>query len=339
MYDKNFVEASGYAEAIAAAFDEEVLLVPYFNEEMAAELCKVEDGVIYVKQEDWVPVRACFRYVTQKPWNRIPVTTKTVVFNPVITCLAGGRNKLVASKAYQMFNAQNKEFNLNIVTPETIWDVQKAEIPLWVERMGGKAVVKVPYSNAGQGVYTIINQEELDRFMDLDFEYEKFIVQALIGNYGWSSEFLGGKSYHVGTVPNRKGKSFALDLRMIIHSTKDGYRPLSLYGRRASKALSAQLESGEESWDVLGTNLSIKEGENQWSSDTNRLLLMDRKGFNALGIALDNLIDGFIQSVMATVAIDQMAIQLISKKGTLKRRLFKSLNNDDALLDEIYGNE
>ena len=134
-------------------------------------------------------------------------------------------------------------------------------------------------------------------------------------------------------------KMMTLDLRMIIHSTKDGYRPLSLYGRRASKALSAQLESGEESWDVLGTNLSIKEGENQWSSDTNRLLLMDRKGFNALGIALDNLIDGFIQSVMATVAIDQMAIQLISKKGTLKRRLFKSLNNDDALLDEIYGNE
>ena len=41
----------------------------------------------------WSPVRAALRYVTQKPWNRIPALTKTFMYNPVLACLAGGRNK------------------------------------------------------------------------------------------------------------------------------------------------------------------------------------------------------------------------------------------------------
>lgn len=33
---------------------------------------------------------------------------------------------------------------------------------------------------------------------------------------------------------------------------------------------------------MLGTNLSVKE-DGKWSTETNRLLLMDRKDFNQLG--------------------------------------------------------
>lgn len=33
--------------------------------------------------------------------------------------------------------------------PETIRNITKNEIPLWVQSMGGHAVIKVPYSNAG----------------------------------------------------------------------------------------------------------------------------------------------------------------------------------------------
>ena len=93
--------------------------------------------------------------MTQQPWNRIPPLTKTLIYNPVLICLAGGRNKLVASKAYDLYNASQISSGLKINTPETIWDVSQAEVPMWVQRMGGIAVVKVPYSNAGQGVYTI----------------------------------------------------------------------------------------------------------------------------------------------------------------------------------------
>ena len=54
----------------------------------------------------------------------------------------------------------------------------QAQIPLWVKRMGGMAVVKVPYANAGQGVWTIVNDEELAAFMLITHHYSAFIVQA-----------------------------------------------------------------------------------------------------------------------------------------------------------------
>jgi len=86
---------------------------------------------------------------------------------------------------------------------------------------------------------------------------------------------------------------------------------------------------------MLGTNLSEKLGDNQWSSDVNRLLLMDRRDFNQMGVGLDDLIEAYIQTVLSTIAIDRMAAQLFTKKGKFSLRLFKSLNDDEALLAEL----
>ena len=334
LYDKNQMEASGYAAVMADVFEEPVHLV-YFDGTNKA--VRWSDRLLEIQNQrgDWIPIRAAFRYVTQQPWAKIPIKTKTYIFNPIIACLAGGRNKMVAAKAYDFFNGEMADSQLKILTPEPIWDVSKTEIPLWVNRLGGQAVVKVPYSNAGQGVYTIVNQEELDQFMKQSFFYDRFIVQSLIGNYQWSSTGAAGKFYHVGTVPSLKGKSYAADLRMMIQSTKSGFRPMSMYARRAAKPLVDNLSKGDDSWSILGTNLSFKKEDGGWGSDTGRLMLVDRRDFNKLGIGLDDLIDGFIQSVMATVAIDKMAKNLVNAKGTLKSRLFKSLNDDPALIQEI----
>ena len=119
--------------------------------------------------------------------------------------------------------------------------------------MGGRAVVKNPYSNAGQGVYTIVNQTELDAFMAEDHAYNKFIVQALIGNNAWSSTTSSGQAsvlvqrkkeiriqnleahlpttttnaevlftrcsrarqlFHLGTIPNKKRNIYVCDFRL-----------------------------------------------------------------------------------------------------------------------------
>jgi hypothetical protein len=61
--------------------------------------------------------------------------------------------------------------------------------------MGGHAVVKVPYSNAGQGVYTITSPKELEDFMQLPNRYDKFIVQSLVGNASWSSMTTHGQYF------------------------------------------------------------------------------------------------------------------------------------------------
>lgn len=336
LYDKNPMEASGYAAAMADAFNEPVYFVPFFlNEEAPA--VRFTDQVMEIRDKDgnWQPIRAAFRYVTQKPWNRIPVQTKTIILNPMIACLAGGRNKMMAAKAYDLFNADIAASGLRIHTPETIWDVRKNEIPLWFKRLGGHAVVKIPYANAGQGVYTITNQSEFDAFMKENYGYDMFIVQSLIGNFNWSSSTQAGKLYHVGTMPNNRNQTYVADIRMMIGSVKEGLRPLAIYARRARSPLVDNLENNNSSWDILGTNLSIKNEDGTFSSDSSRLMMMDRKDFNKLGVSVDDLIEGYIQSVLSLIAIDKMAQTLINKNGRLKPRLFRSLNNDDALLNEI----
>lgn len=333
IYDKNYMETSGYAATIADLTGEDVYLIPHFQNE--EQYISFKDGVMHARLENGeeIPIRAAFRYVTQKPWNRIPTTSKTLVYNSTLVCLAGGRNKLLANKAYEFYNAELQHYGLKINMPETIKDVSKVEIPLWVQKFGGKAVVKNPYSNAGQGVYTITSQKELDDFMELEQNYDQFIVQSLIGHYDWSSQSQHGKYFHIGTMPNKKGNIYIADLRMMVCSTAKGFIPCAIYARRALKPLVK--EPPVKSWEVLGTNLSIKTGENSWDSDTNRLMLMDRKDFNVLGIGIDDLVEAYIQTVLTIVAIDKMAKNLISTKGAFRLKLFKSLDNDKFLLEEI----
>ncbi|MEM6965692.1 MAG: hypothetical protein AAF573_13070 [Bacteroidota bacterium] len=339
LYDKNPMEVSGYAEVIADVMQEPVYYVPFYKDDIDPPV-QFRDGVMYVRIEDgqFVPIRAAFRYVTQKPWNRLPLHSKTRILNPTIACLAGGRNKMVAAKAYDIFNTELESAGLKINTPETIWDVSKNEVPLWVRKMGRHAVIKVPYSNAGQGVYTIVTEEELDKFMEMEFDYDLFIVQSLIGNYNWSSTTATGKLYHVGTVPNQKNHSFVADIRMMVSSTEKGIRPLVTYARRAEKPLVDNIANGTDSWKMLGTNLSIKNADGSWDSDTNRLVLMDRRDFNQLGIGLDDLIEAFIQTVLSMVAIDKMAKTLVNKSGKFRMKLFRSLNDDQGLINEIKVN-
>jgi hypothetical protein len=335
IYDKNHMETSGYAAVIADVMQEDVILCEYYADE-ANEHIFFENGLLHIIHEgEKTPIRAAFRYVTQKPWTRIPLHCKTKILNPIVACLAGGRNKMVAAKAYDIYNAELNGTGLKINIPETIWDVSKEEIPLWVRKMGGLAVVKIPYSNAGQGVYTIVNEQELEEFMKIEFTYKRFIVQSLIGNFNWSSDSGKGKYYHVGMIPNAKGQTFVNDIRLMVSSTKNGIRPLCVYSRRTAAPLTEQITNGSDSWEMLGTNLSVKLGKDDWSSETNRLMLMDRRDFNKLGLGLDDLIEAYIQTVISTIAIDKMCKTLMGTKGKFKNRLFKSLNNDETLLSEI----
>lgn len=153
---------------------------------------------------------------------------------------------MMASRAYDFFNAELTGTGLAVRMPETIRNVTKGEIPLWVSSMGGHAVLKVPYSNAGQGVYTITNKNELDSFMATEYHYDKFIVQSLVGNASWSSVTRAGTFFHVGTIPNKKNHTFVSDLRMMICSTSTGIRPVACYARRARKPLCVHLSDDPE---------------------------------------------------------------------------------------------
>ena len=48
--------------------------------------------------------------------------------------------------------------------------------PSGVSLFGGVAVVKDPYSNAGQGIYTITNTDELGYVIEQEYNHDAFIV-------------------------------------------------------------------------------------------------------------------------------------------------------------------
>ena len=85
---------------------------------------------------------------------------------------------------------------------------------------------------------------------------------------------------------------------------------------------------------MLGTNLSVKDEAGNWTTETNRLLLMDVKDFNQLGLGVDDLIDAYIQTVLSVVAIDEMC-QRLMPNDRFDVETFASLNPDAALLKEL----
>jgi hypothetical protein len=371
IYDKNEMEARGYAGALADITGEPVHLAEFYLTDPDPPLRWSAGGHLSVRTPTgaWLPVKAALRYVTQKPWTRMPVVPATPLLNPLLPCLAGGRNKMLAARAYSALNDRLAAAStpLRLLTPHTLGDISKERVPELVAAMGGCAVVKVPYGNAGQGVYTITCASELAAFMAETHGYDKFIVQQLVGGRLWGA---GGsaaaasaegsssaaaaaaveKAYHLGTVPSTKGHTYVFDLRMMVCADEGGFKPCSMYARRAAAPLgerspgemegagveqgvaaaaaaaseagskgsrshcssigsvaeagaavggsapaaaaAASGKSASASWQQLGTNLSVLTGDLTWSTESERLVMMDARDFQVLGLGLDDLIDG-----------------------------------------------
>lgn len=339
LHDKNPIETKGYAHAMADVFNEEVHFVSAYNDETKPAF-EFRDGILHVFGEDqeWHPIRAAFRYVTHRPWNRLPIFSKTLIVNPPIVCLAGGRNKLLASKAYSSFNEELMGSGLAINTPLTICDVQKSDIPNWVAKLGGKAVIKVPYSNAGQGVYIINNENQLQDFLDEDQPYELYIVQELIGAKEHGQNHKGVPRYcHVGTMPSEKGFVYVSDVRLMVSSTPAGIRPIGMYSRRANQPIVDAFSEGSDQSNAFMTNLSFKNADGTWNSDIDRVLRYDCHDFHKLGLGIDDLIEAYVQTVLSTIAIDKMARALCEENGQFRKGVFQTLNNDQLLLSEIMN--
>jgi hypothetical protein len=109
-----------------------------------------------------------------------------------------------------------------------VCDVEWGDLRRHVENLGGFAVIKIPYSNAGQGVFTITSEAEMqargipiqilyifrmiwvlmvlfplmqafERQAERSCSYQRFVVQGLIANHTWSSKDDEGIAlYHVG---------------------------------------------------------------------------------------------------------------------------------------------
>ena len=64
--------------------------------------------------------------------------------------------------------------------------------------------------------------------------------------------------------------------------------------------------------------------DGSWRTQTERLLLMDSRDFNSVGIGLDDLIEAYMQTCLSMAAIDVLAGKLVSKNtGRFCYKLFE----------------
>lgn len=333
LYDKNPLEARGYAMTLADYLGTEIHLAE-LRPRMANQAIRFDQGYLEIREEAgrWRRIRMALRYVTRRPWISLPLTSETRFHNPVIACLAGGRNKLMAHKAYQRLNHALDATGLQIRTPATVCDVPVAEVPHWVEALGGKAVVKVPYSNAGQGIDIVTEPSHLCRFLATPHPYDLFIVQRLLT----AAPHAAGEAEMVqlGTVSNACNERYVFDLRMMVGSGPRGFRPIAAYARRARDPMGSRMAS--DAWRQYGTNLSYQDERGEWQTDDSRLIPLSEQEFESLGLGLDELIDAYVQTVLATVAIDRLAHELVDPHKGLDFTGFAAMNDDPGLLRELF---
>jgi len=182
-------------------------------------------------------------------------------------------------------------------------------------------------------------REDLKEFMGSRQHYEKYLVQSLVEPYAWNSErHHPDQFYHIGTVRNRSHKSYVNDIRMMVCGGEGGFEPVSVYSRRAREHIESagDASSSSSSWDMLGTNLSVKTVDDGWGTEANRLILFDRKDFYKLNLNLNDLINGYIQTALCVIAIDKLCDRCIRPNGEFNFELFKELNPDKTLLNEIH---
>lgn len=320
IYDTNEMECVAYAHIINKLTAERVYIYEYKSTDNA--LINI-NNLLYLRDQEtqtFVPLRAIFKFVTVDPWDAMPVKTKTLIFNPIEFCIAGGRNKKIALTAYQVLNDLLKPYHLEIFIPETKICSNYQTIIDLAKLYYYKLVIKIPYGNRGRGVYTISNQKEFDRFLSetVDKDSSDYIVQTLVGPKHLSTK---PNLYHRGTEIDQNGQSYIFDVRMICATTKQGIRPVTFYCRRAKYSyVDDDRKNQVQTWDLLGTNLSYQDSNGNWTTDHTRLLTFSVEEFDQLNLTLIDLVEAYVQTVLAMVAIDYMT-----------RYIFDSANVSETL--------
>lgn len=328
LFDKNWPEVTGYAAALATHSCEEVWLVPWT--EAAPDTVQAKDGELWIRDAGGTARRvgSAIRYVTGRPWTRLPVDTHTPLQNPISACLLGGRNKLIAAKAYAALNEALHGTGLRIPTPVTHAEVCAEDVPRAVAELGGRAVIKNPYSNAGQGVAVVETTADVDTWRTQPQRYGRFVVQGLIAG---AEDPAPGPYAQRGIQPHGQDGRFAADVRVVVVRSGAGFTPVAAYARHAR----APLQSAASPWERYGTNLSVRAGDGGWDAESHRLVTLSEADFPALELSAADLVDAYVITVLAAVAIDRFAETLLGPAGEISEAAFRAACPDDALFKEI----
>jgi hypothetical protein len=319
LSDQIYKEVLGYCAMLPKILNESVYLIDLKDMKKAAEYYRVGNEYLEIKLNGkWTPIRAAIKYVQDQPWLKMPIISKTFIFNNLLGCLCGGRNKSMANIAYKKLESSLPK-GVNINHPYTESNLTKKQVLKLVEKRG-IGVVKGLYSNSGREVFFLIKDRDIKEFEDTEFEYDNFIYQDLIGHQNWISDYEKTERFcHF--------YDYVYDIRLVISYTQEGFKPISILSRRAPKPLNPNLDEISDFKEMLLTNLSSCE-------DPNRFILYDQKTVDLLGITLQDLIECYVQAVLATVSVDSLCKDMV-KDGKFDINSFSELNSDKKIVEEL----
>ncbi len=246
-----------------------------------------------------MPISGGIRYLHDRPWTLIPPDAKGTFVNPTSVDLCGGRDKLMAAEAFRSFRFQGDP--IPVSTPPCLYARSGGHLRELIARSQSPLVVKKRHLNSGIGIYFIVNPDcaNLPEIDEADFP---LVVQEMIPTPGM---------LHAGAGPFRQtgvtiGKdAYACDVRIVLASFADGFRPLMMYARRARlpfRVLSHAL-SPERLDDALKVNIARKTA-NRVVFETQRLVLPDSYGWDVLGLSADEVKAAIVESALAVAAVD-----------------------------------
>jgi len=93
------------------------------------------------------------------------------------------------------------------------------------------------------------------------------------------------------------------DVRFVLGSGPGGYRPLMVYARMARAPFSAALD-GKPLAPSLVTNIAVPRGDGSFAFEYERLIVPTDEGWARLGLSESDFAAAYVQSVLATTAID-----------------------------------
>jgi hypothetical protein len=101
-----------------------------------------------------------------------------------------------------------------------------------------------------------------------------------------------------------------------------------MFSRRARADLINNFEDIKDFRSMLSTNVGGA------IDNYGQVIVLDDNGINRLGVDLVELIECFIQTVLAAIAVDKMACKLM-ETGKFDHKLFLELDADCKLCDEL----
>jgi hypothetical protein len=291
------VETSGFTLCLQATTGHpHWLIVPPELERAERQRC--ESGTLLIV--DGRPLRGGLRYLHLKPWRWLPPDAQGHFLNGTAIDLRGGRNKVAAQRAFDTFNSEWISHGIKIIMPKSYVVENSDDLERVISILDGWAVSKIPDGNSGIGI---------EFFNPAEARYQNwppfpFLIQEMLMPPALAT---AGAPALVGAAIGRE--RYAFDLRVVIVSTREGYHPLALYGRRARAPLATVSRRGSDfraALDaVLKVNISVPNADGGFHLEMDRLLLADDEGWHAMGLSSTAALEAITQAILATSAVDR----------------------------------